>query len=67
MGRTIFAGALRLADDSFKRAKLNIDVLFQNALRRKEHEWRFPYARDVIHSDGRSGVTGVGIKNNGEL
>jgi hypothetical protein len=67
MGRTIFAGALRLADDSIERAKLNIDVLFQNALWRKQHQWGFPYARDVIHGDGRSGVTGVGIKNNGEL
>jgi hypothetical protein len=37
-------------------AKLNVDALFQNALKHKEHKSRFPYARDAAHGDGRSGI-----------
>jgi hypothetical protein len=43
-------------------AKLIIDELFQNALSHKEDKWRFPYARDAIHSDRRLGVKGVGSR-----
>jgi len=41
-------------------ATLSFDALFQDALQHKEDKSRVSYARGAIHSDGRSGVRGVG-------